>query len=85
MNTEENNKSTEAKHVLPAVSLGSKKAKCYNCIHSGETFKISKVTHQHCEHPKYTREMFESGELSPWDTLCTFSDTCKDHEFRPVK
>ena len=72
-------------HMLPAVSLGKKKAKCYNCKHSGTTFKISKVTHQHCEHPKYTREMFESVELSPWDTLCTFSDTCDDHEFRPVK
>ena len=74
-----------SKPLLPAVSLRKKRAKCYNCKHSGTTFIIAKVTHQHCEHPKYTREMFESGELSPWDTLCTFSDTCKDHEFRSPK
>jgi len=54
--------------------------KCFNCIHRGTAFKLGNVTHQHCEHPKYTRERFESGELSAWDTVNKFSDTCEDHE-----
>lgn len=61
MNDLKNHEKAENNTLLPAVSLASKKAKCYNRKHSGQTFKIAKVTHQHCEHPKYTREMFESG------------------------
>lgn len=59
-----------------------KKPKCYNCKYSGQTFKLGNVSHQHCEHPKYTKEQFESGELSAWDTVNKFSDTCQDHSFR---
>jgi hypothetical protein len=64
---------TETKQPLQAK-------KCYNCKHRGSPFKLGNVTHQHCEHPKYTREQFESGELSAWDTLNKFSDACNDHE-----
>lgn len=60
------------------------KAKCYNCKHAGHQFKISNLTHLHCEHPKYN-ERGESGELSPWETLCVFSETCSDHVFKETK
>ena len=56
--------------------------RCYNCLHSGQRFKIGKVTHQHCEHPKYTQEQYDKGEISAWDTVMKFSDTCVDHEFK---
>lgn len=69
---------------LQKESKVKKKARCYNCKYAGEPFKLSKVTHQHCEHPKYTKEMFESGYLSEWDTLNKFSDTCKDHEYKGI-
>lgn len=59
------------------------KAKCFNCIHADKSFKIADVSYQHCEHPKYTKEQFESGELTAWDTLMKFSDTCNDHEYKP--
>lgn len=64
--------------------MGNKrKRKCHNCKHAGQQFKIDKLTHLHCENPKdYTKEKFESGELSAWDTLRVFSDDCKDHEFK---
>jgi hypothetical protein len=70
-------------HMLPAVSLGSKKAKCYNCKFAGQQFKVSNVTHLHCEDEKqYPKEKWESGELTAWDSLQKFSDTCKFHEFK---
>lgn len=60
-----------------------KNAKCYNCKYAGEQFKISKLTHLHCEDPEeFTQEKYENGELSPWDSLRVFSDTCDRHEFR---
>ena len=59
-----------------------KKRKCYNCTHRGNQFKIGKLTHMHCEHPKWTKEYFYKNDFSPWDTLMVFSDTCKDHEFK---
>ena len=62
-----------------------RKPKCYNCIHSGQTFKISKVTHQHCEHPSFTEEGFNNGDWCAWDTLNKFSDTCEKHEFKIKK
>lgn len=60
-----------------------KKPRCHNCKHSGDQFKIHKLTHLHCEHPKYTDEDFESGKISPWDTLMVFNYNCSDHEFKP--
>ena len=61
-----------------------KRAKCYNCKHSGAQFNINKLTHLHCESPeKYTQEKFDNNEFGPWDTLRVFSDTCKNHRFKP--
>ena len=59
------------------------KAKCYNCKFAGNQFKVSSVTHLHCEDQKqYPSEKFESGELTAWDSLQKFSDTCENHEFK---
>ena len=72
-----------AKPVLPAVLLGNKKRKCYNCKFAGKQFKVSNVTHLHCEDEKqYPKEKWESGELTAWDSLQKFSDTCEFHEFK---
>lgn len=65
--------------VLPAVPI--KKAKCYNCKHASSAFKIAGKTHHQCNHPNHEAG-FESGELSPWDTLQEFYNTCDSHEFR---
>lgn len=65
--------------LFPAVPI--KKAKCYNCKHASSAFKIAGKTHHHCNHPKHEAG-FESGELSPWDTLQEFYNTCDTHEFR---
>lgn len=67
--------------VLPDVP--SRKPKCYNCKHASSAFKIAGKTHHQCNHPKH-EEGFKSGELSPWDTLQEFYNTCDTHEFRQV-
>ena len=57
-----------------------KNPKCHNCKHASGGFKIAGSTHHQCIHPKH-QPGFESGELSAWDTLRTFYDTCESHEF----
>lgn len=64
-----------------AATSKQKHAKCYNCIHRGSQFKIAGKTHMHCEHPKH-EESLKNYELSPWDTLREFWETCEDHEFK---
>jgi len=58
-----------------------KKPKCYNCKFASPAFKIANKTHHQCSHPKHD-EAFERGELSPWDTLQEFWNTCESHEFK---
>jgi len=62
---------------------------CCNCLYGGQPFKLGNVTHQHCEHPRYTQEGAERGDFTPYDTLMKFSETCTDHKFNvsspPVK
>jgi len=59
------------------------KPKCYNCKFAGKQFKVLNVTHLHCEDEKqYPLEKWESGELTAWDSLQKFSDTCENHEFK---
>lgn len=61
----------------------AKKAKCYNCKHKGNTFKIGKLTHTHCEDPRqYSQEGWDNDEFDAWETLRVFSDTCDKHEFQ---
>ena len=59
-----------------------KKPRCHNCKHAGSQFKIDKLTHLHCEHPKWTKEDFDKGSFTPWDTLQVFNETCQSHEFK---
>lgn len=68
--------------VLAAVP--SRKPKCYNCKHASSAFKIAGKTHHQCYHPKH-EEGFKSGELSPWDTLQAFYNSCDTHEFRQAQ
>ena len=58
------------------------KKKCYNCKHASKSFKIEGRLHVHCNHPKH-EEGLTSGELSFWDTLQEFYNTCETHEFIP--
>jgi len=61
----------------------TKKAKCYNCKFAGKQFKLTGVSHLHCEDDKqYPEEKFLNGDFTAWDTLMKFSDTCKNHEFK---
>jgi hypothetical protein len=60
-----------------------RKSRCYNCKFSGQQFKLTNLTHLHCEHPdKYTLEKFKLEEFSLWDTLRVFNDTCENHQFK---
>jgi len=56
------------------------KKKCYNCKHASKPFIIEGRTHVRCNHPKH-EEGLTSGELSFWDTLQEFYNTCDSHEF----
>ena len=62
----------------------AKKTRSHNCTHSGNQFKIHKLTRLQCEHPKWTDEKLESGDACAWDTLQVFNANCSDHEFKPV-
>lgn len=53
--------------------------KCFNCKFASEPFKINGNTHFHCYHTKHD-EGLKSGDLSAWDTLRMFYDTCDDHQ-----
>ena len=55
--------------------------KCFNCKFAGKQFRIDKLTHLHCinEEP-YPDAKWKNGELSAWDTLKKFGDTCEKHE-----
>lgn len=60
--------------------MENRKPRCYNCQHASRGFKIGKLTYHHCFNPIHTNE-----DTSPWDSLRVFSDSCKDHEFKPKK
>ena len=63
--------------------MTSKKSRCYNCKFSSQQFKLGNITYLHClDEKQYPKEKFESGELTAWDSLQKFSDTCKNHEFK---
>jgi hypothetical protein len=57
------------------------KPKCYNCKHASHPFKIAGKTHHQCNHPKH-EDGFKNGNLSPWDTLREFYNTCDTHELK---
>lgn len=55
--------------------------KCHNCKHASKGFKIGNSTHHQCLHPKH-KEPMKNFEISPWDTLQEFWNTCNDHELK---
>lgn len=57
------------------------KPKCHNCKHASKGFKIGNNTHHQCLHPKH-KEPMKNFEISPWDTLQEFWNTCNDHELK---
>ena len=57
--------------------------KCWNCIYRGTSFKIGKLTHNHCYSPTYVKQHEQGIDVSPWETLRIFSDTCNEHKFKP--
>lgn len=60
-----------------------RKPRCHNCKFAGQQFKVDKLTHLHCEDPgQYPSEKMKNGDISPWDTLRVFNDTCNSHEFK---
>jgi len=73
------NKETETKPCT--IQNVVRSAKCHNCKHSSTGFKIAGNTHHQCNHPKH-EEGFKSGELSPWDTLQEWYNSCESHEFK---
>jgi hypothetical protein len=58
------------------------KKKCYNCKLRSHAFKVGNLTHYHCDAPTYQQQRSEGKEVSPWETLREFSNTCKEHEKR---
>lgn len=58
------------------------KQRCLNCIHASNQFKLGKTTHVHCQNPElFPASEIEKRGLSAWDTLRTWWDKCKKHEF----
>jgi hypothetical protein len=64
---------------LPVVRSASRK--CFNCKLASNAFKIAGKTHHQCCHPKHEAG-FENGELSAWDTLQEWYNSCESHELR---
>jgi hypothetical protein len=56
--------------------------KCWNCIYKGDSFKIRKLTHHHCYSPTYENQHQQGIDVSPWETLRVFSDTCDEHKLK---
>jgi len=59
----------------------TKNKKCYNCEYASKGFKLGSTTHHQCNHPKHEKG-FNSGDLTAWDTLQEFWQTCEDHKFK---
>lgn len=66
--------------------MEEKKRRCHNCKYSGKQFKIKNLTHLHCENEKlYPFNEIYDGNISPWETLRVFNDTCHEHSFKDEK
>lgn len=60
--------------------MKKKRPRCHNCKFASEPFKIVGKTHYHC----LNREEYPESELinlSAWETVREFWETCKRHEF----
>lgn len=56
---------------------------CANCEHSGNQFKIGKMTHLHCGHPNTEIRYPTTNDFNPWDSLREFWESC--NRFEPKK
>ena len=56
--------------------------KCWNCIYKGVSFKIGNLTHNHSYSPTYENKHQQGIDVSPWETLRVFSDTCDEHKLK---
>lgn len=65
---------------MPETKL--KRPRCYNCKFAGDQFRIAGMTNLHCERPGYREELEKAGELSPWETLREFWQTCENHQIK---
>ncbi len=78
----ENNQSKTKTDIVSNSQLSSvPKPKCHNCKHASPAFKVGKKTYHQCNHIKHKSGML-SGEISAWDTLQEWYNTCDTHEFR---
>jgi len=75
------NNTSKPQHDAKLPFLRSASRKCFNCKHASNAFKIAGKTHHQCNHPKHEAR-FESGELSAWDTLQEWYNSCESHELR---
>ena len=61
----------------------NKKKICHNCKHRGDYFKIPPLkprTYHHCNHPDWAAKFKAGDNVSAWDTLNEFWDTCNKFE-----
>jgi hypothetical protein len=56
--------------------------KCWNCKTRSKGFKLGRLTHYHCHKLEHQQKIKSGEDLSPYDTLVVFSDTCNDFEKR---
>lgn len=62
-----------------------KNKKCYNCKFATKGFKVVGKTHHHCLEPtQYPEAEIEAGNISPWDTLREWWDTCEHHKLKII-
>jgi len=62
--------------------MKKKRARCWNCKHASDQFKVLKLTHVHCMKPEYQEQADKGDPPSPWETLRVFSDSCESHAFK---
>ena len=58
------------------------RTRCFNCKFRGEFFRINGLNHLHCENEEAVTPFAADGQLSAWDSLRVFWDTCDKHEPR---
>lgn len=57
-----------------AADAKPKRARCYNCKHAGELFKIGELNHLHCQHESL------KNNTNPWESLREWWGCCDKHE-----
>lgn len=72
-------------HITP-IKMKTKRKRCCNCIFASDPFKVAGKTHYTCTNQAlYPAEKMREGEISAWDTLREFWESCGKHEFKTDK